>query len=96
MLTERKSLRFDQCSSLEIILGQLVDIYGGSRNGNFESNQAVRGTVECRDSEIKILMLKKRKELSCGQHSTIWLYRPGVSLEYWSMCRKVPRHAESA
>jgi hypothetical protein len=33
MLTERKSLRFDQCSSLEIIFGQLVDIYGGSRNG---------------------------------------------------------------
>jgi hypothetical protein len=75
MLTERKSLRFDQCSSLEIILGQLVDIYGGSRNG---ISRATRLSGELLNARIRIL--EKRKELSCDLHSTISLYRPGVSL----------------
>ena len=81
MLTERKSLRFDQCSSLEIILGQLVDIYGGSRNGISRATRLSGELLNARVRKSKSYT-EKRKELSCDQHSTISLYRPDVFLEY--------------
>jgi hypothetical protein len=45
--------------------------------------------------EKREIYTEKRKELSCDLHSTVLLYRPDVSSEVWSMCRRVLRHARS-
>jgi hypothetical protein len=76
MLTERKSLRFDHCSSLEIILGSMGKILG------VEVGMELRGK-----KKKKTITLKRERIVVWPALDKIISTR--CFSEEWSMCEKV-------